>query len=137
MTSSPSARPSANGKLRIERDLLTQQLGQLETAGRKYLPGSPKYARNRADRAALSARIRVLNAQMEAEPGASIVAEPSLADQRAELQAELRRHQQRGAKPSDGVNPFGQYRDRRHHLLGRIAELDARILQQMRKGVSE
>lgn len=119
---SPSAPPPVNAKLRIQRDQLAQQLGELEAAGRKYLSGSPKYARNRAERAALSARIRVLNVRVEAEPDAAVVAEPSL----AELQAELRRHEQRGAKPSDGVTPWGQYRDRRQYLLRRIAELDAR-----------
>lgn len=127
-TAVTTARPM-NAKLKFERDLLARQLAELETTGRKFLCGSPKFERNRAQRSDLGARIRALDIEITGQDGATI-AELSLEDQRAELQAELRRHEQRGAKPSDGANPYRQYRDRRLSLLGRIAELEARIARQ-------
>lgn len=118
-----------NAKLKFERDLLARQLAELETTGRKFLCGSPKFERNRAQRADLAARIRALDIKIM-EPDCTKIADRSLEDQRTELQAELRRHEQRGAKPSDGANPYRHYRDRRLSLLGRIAELENRIARQ-------
>jgi hypothetical protein len=122
--------PPANAKLTFERDLLARQLVELETTGRKFLRGSPKFERNRRQRAELAERIRMLNAQLAEPSTGSATVEPSLMDQRAELEAELARHQKRGARPSDGANPYRQYRDRRLYLLGRIAELNTRIARQ-------
>jgi hypothetical protein len=52
---------SNDGKLRIERAALARQLTELETTGRKFLSGSPKYERNRAQRAELAGRLQVLD----------------------------------------------------------------------------
>lgn len=52
---------SNDGKLRIERAALARQLAELETTGRKFLSGSPKYERNRAQRAELAGRLQVLD----------------------------------------------------------------------------
>lgn len=123
--------PAANGKLTIERDLLARQLVELEIAGRKFLQGSPKFERNRAERAELTRRIAALN--IGAAQAEAAAAEPSLEEQRSELQAELRRHEQRGAKLSDGVSRYGRYRDGRLALLGRIAEIEGRIARKTRR----
>lgn len=126
----PTPHPPVNAKLKLERDMLIRQLGELETAGSKYLSGSPKFERNRAQRVDLTDRIRSLDGQLAGPAVRPAALEPSLADQRAELEAELAQHQKRGARSSDGAYRYRQYRDRRLYLLGRIAELNQRIARQ-------
>ncbi|WP_294289606.1 hypothetical protein [uncultured Sphingomonas sp.] len=137
-TSSPVASavttaPLTFAKLKFERNLLARQLAELETTGRKFLSGSPKFERNHAQRADIAVRIQALDIEIMGQDAAAMV-EPSLEDQRAELQAELRRHEQRGARSSDGAYRYRQYRDGRLTLLGRIAEIEARIV---RRGARE
>jgi hypothetical protein len=55
-----------DGKRRLERAALATQLLALETAGRKFLNGSPKFARNREQRAELADRISALDEQINA-----------------------------------------------------------------------
>ncbi|RSV29453.1 hypothetical protein [Sphingomonas sp. ABOLH] len=121
-----STAPRTNAKLKFERDLLARQLAELDATGRKFLRGSPKFERNHAQRTDLAERIRALDVEITGHCAAAVV-EPSLEDQRAELQAELRRHEQRGARSSDGAYRYREYRDGRLTLLGRIAEIEARI----------
>lgn len=126
----PTPQPPVNTKLKLERDMLIRQLGEVEETGSKFLCGSPKFERNRQQRVELAERIHAIDAQL-AEPGIQpATTEPSLADQRAELEAELARHQNRGALLSEGANRYRQYRDRRLYLLGCIAELNQRIARQ-------
>lgn len=125
-----TAHPPVNAKLKLERDMLLRQLGEVEETGSKFLRGSPKFERNRQQRVELAERIRALDAELTEPRNPPVTADPSLADQRAELEAELARHQKRGARPSDGANPYRQYRDRRLYLLGCIGELNQRIARQ-------
>lgn len=55
---------AGDGKRRLERDALATQLLALETAGRKFLNGSPKFARNRTQRAELAERISALDGKI-------------------------------------------------------------------------
>ncbi len=127
-----SPRP-ANGKLKLERDGLARQLVALETTGQKFLRGSPKFERNRVERADLAERIRILDANLAGSETSPLAAQSSLYHEKAELEAALARHEKRGARPSDGMNPYQQYRDQRLNLLGRIAELNARIAREERR----
>lgn len=133
VASAVTTAPRTFAKLKFERNLLARQLAELETTGRKFLSGSPKFERNHAQRADLAVRIRALDVEIMGQDAAAMV-QPSLEDQRAELQAELRRHEQRGARSSDGAYCYRQYRDGRLTLLGRIAEIEARIA---RRGARE
>lgn len=53
--------PSHDGKLRIERAALVRQLAELETTGGRFLSGSPKFERNRQQRAELAGRVQALD----------------------------------------------------------------------------
>ena len=129
-TTPTSLAPAVSGKLKAERDKLVRQLGEVEETGSKFLRGSPKFERNRQQRVELAERIHALDAEL-AQPGVPpATAVSSFADQRAELEAELARHQNRGALLSDGATRYRQYRDRRLYLLGCIAELNQRIARQ-------
>ena len=130
VTEAVSSAPRTNAKLNFERDLLARQLAELDATGRKFLRGSPKFERNHAQRTDLAVRIRALDVEITGHCTAAVV-EPSLEDQRAELQAELRRHEQRGARSSDGAYRYREYRDGCLTLLGRIAEIEARIARQI------
>lgn len=122
--------PDRDGKLHVERAALARQLAELETTGTKFLRGSPKFERNREQRADLSGRIGAIDARLAGPAIKLPPVEPSLEDQRAALEAELALHHKRGAQMSDGQDRFRRYRDQRLSLLGRLAELNTRIARQ-------
>lgn len=81
--------PAASGKLRLERETLSNQLAELEIMGHKFLNGSPKFKRIRDLRDELAARIRTLDAHISAlSPDGSAAAIPTVSDP-ADLTGEL------------------------------------------------
>lgn len=72
----PPRRPD-NGKIAIERDMLTAMMERLEEKGRKFFPGSRKYTQNQEERAELAGRIAALTTAM-AENGDPPVDQPNV-----------------------------------------------------------
>ncbi len=111
-----------------------RQLATVQRVGEKYLTGSPKFKRNRAEQAGLRAKIEALNALIGDTAPMPVPPPPPepptlahLEQDRARLADELAAHERRGAVREGGKRRFIRYAARRAELQARILRLEAQL----------